>query len=390
MNILYLSERDPRDTFFGGAQRTNFIWRALQQCGEVYSIFFDQQYESEEIAPRIWHGKKLLKVNAWHYFWYRLERKILKPFNVLPLWPVPTVLEKSIEEMFPDVKFDVVVCRYCFDMAEMHLWNFPKVYVDFDDHPIEMYKSLKGQEVQPWLRPLGRLIIKGQMKYLSRKISGGWVSNPEQASMIRSKQPIVGLKNIAVTPSASYNPNAQRINNLMIVGSLSYYPNYTGIDKFLAEIWPSVHAHYPDLTLSIIGQYIQYMPKDYYDRWQKIPNVIVKGYVENLEKEYESCLAAIVPIYSGGGTCIKTREAMAYSRVCLSSPFGARGLDECLNTGIGGLCVYHSSDEFLSLMDCVVMNEPVRRKSESDGRNYIAKTHSAEAFMKTVVDTILH
>jgi len=388
MNILYLCERDPRDTFFGGAQRTNFIWRALQQCGDVYSIFFDQQYETEEIAPRIWHGKKLLRVNAWQYFWYRLERKILKPFNVLPLWPVPTMLEKSIEEMFPDVKFDMVVCRYCFDLAEMHLWNFPKVYVDFDDHPLEMYKSMKGLEVNTWLRPIGKIIIKWQMNYLEKKITGGWVSNPEQASLIHPKYPIVGLKNIALPPSADYSPKAPRQNNLIIVGSLSYYPNYTGIDIFLETVWPMVHTLHPELTISIIGQYLQYMPQEYYRRWKNVPNVIVKGFVENLEMEYQNCLASIVPIYSGGGTCIKTRESLAYSRVCLCSPFGARGLDDCLEEGNCCLRVFNSTEEFISLLEEVVLNEEARLLSERQGQEYIQRTHSVESFMKTVIKTL--
>ena len=93
MNILYLSENDPRNTTFGGAQRTHFIWETLKTKGNVYSVFFDQQFKTEEIAPRIWQVRKLLKVSPVRYFLYRLERKILKPFNVLPLWPIPTLLE---------------------------------------------------------------------------------------------------------------------------------------------------------------------------------------------------------------------------------------------------------------------------------------------------------
>jgi len=386
MNILYLSERDPRDIHFGGAQRTNYIWRALQQCGDVYSICFDQQYETEEIAPRIWHGKKLLRVNAWHYFWYRLERKLLEPFNVLPLWPMPTKLERSIEEIFPDVKFDLVVCRYCFDWAEMHLWNNSRIYVDFDDHPLEYYNTYKSVDVSSWLRPLGRWILKKQMKFIEGKVTGGWVSNPEQCTMIHCKEPIVGLKNIAVFPSSSYSYSSTRKDCLILVGSMSYYPNYSGADRFITEFWPYVSQKYPNLELLIIGKGL---PDSYSRKWKKIPNVKELGYVEDLESYYQCCLASVVPIYSGGGTCIKSRESLAYGRVCLSSPFGVRGLEDCVQENNSALQIFETLEDFLSSLENVVFNESQRSVAEQEAVDYMKRTHSVESFMQTVKSTIM-
>lgn len=385
MNILYLSERDPRDTHFGGAQRTHFIWEALKQLGNVYALHFDQQFPTEEIAPGVWTVRKLMKINALQWFLYRLERKVLEPFNVLPLWPMPTYLERNIEELFPNVKFDMVVCRYCFDLAEMHLWNFPRVYVDFDDHPLEMYNSVKGRDVHPWLKPIGRFIIKLQMKFLENKITGGWVSNPIQASYIHTKEPIVGLRNIALSPSPSYKVDANRKNMLIIVGSMSYYPNYSGADRFLSEIWPSVHQKYPALMLCIIGPGL---PDEYSEKWKNIPNVKEMGFVDNLEAMYQDCLAAVVPIYSGGGTCIKAREAMSFSRVCIASPYGARGLEDCLESGNKGLRVYHNVEDFVSILDNVVMKGNERTISEIAGNDYIRKTHSLDSFIETVLKTV--
>lgn len=386
MNILFLSERDPRDTHFGGAQRTNYIWRALQQCGEVYSICFDQQYETEEIAPRIWHGKKLLKVNAWHYFWYRLERKILEPFNVLPLWPMPTKLEKSIDEIFPDIHFDVVVCRYCFDLAEMHLWNFPKVYVDFDDHPLEMYDTLKGRNVHPWLKPLGRWFVKLQMKFIERKITGVWVSNPEQIYMFKSNNSILPLRNIAKDPSPLYQVEGARKPMIISVGAMDYAPNYEGVDSFLYDVWPHVHNAYPDLEYYIIGKGT---PESYAARWMTITNVKLLGFVDNLEKMYERCLCSVVSVNVGGGTCIKTLESLAHSRICLSTPFGARGLEDCLLMGDIGLYTFKSAGEFIQIFENNVLNLHRRQINEVHAREYIEQQHSYKAFEDTILKALL-
>lgn len=386
MNILYLSERDPRDTHFGGAQRTNYIWRALQQCGEVYSIFFDQQYETEEIAPRIWHGKKLLRLNAWQYFIYRAERKILKPFNVLPLWPEPTRLEKSIEDIFPDVKFDMVVCRYCFDLAEMHLWNFPKVYVDFDDHPVEMYETLGCKDVHPWLRPIGRWILTQQVRYIEKIITGGWISNPSQVSLFRTNSNITPLRNISKYPSKNYIENAPRKPLIVSVGVMSYYPNYQGVDRFLTEIWPAVHDKYPEIEFAIIGKGAT---DDYEAKWSIIPNVKVMGFVEDLEAMYQDCLCSVVSIYSGGGTCIKTLESLAHSRVCLATAFGARGLENECNNEDCGIFKYTTTDEFLALLEVQVLNSEYRIRNEENARFYIERNCSFHAFSNSLCNDLL-
>lgn len=387
MNILYLSENDPRNTDFGGAQRTHFIWEALKRKGTVYSVFFDQQFKTEEIAPRIWHVRKLLKVNFLHYFFYRFERKLLYPLNVLPLWPIPTLLDKDISDIFPHVRFDMVVCRYCFDLMEMHLWKFPRVYVDFDDHPIEMYNTLKCRNVPTYLRPLGRLIIKKQIDFLRSRIDGGWISNPSQACMIRCKGDVCldVLKNIALEPSCSYKVNAEREPLLMIVGAMSYYPNYTGVDKFLTEMWSKIHKKYPYLELAIVGRGA---PEEYTERWRQSSNVRIMGFVDNLELIYQSCLATVVPVYSGGGTCIKTIESMSFSRVCLSSPFGARGLEDCLSLKIKGLQVFDSADSFLQVLEKYVLDEGSRAIAEKEANDYIRENYSKDAFMQTIMQTI--
>lgn len=385
MNILFLSESDPRNMDFGGAQRTHFIWKALQQRGDVYSVFFDQQFKTEEIAPKIWHVKKLLKVNALQYFFYRLERKILEPFRVLPLWPIPTRLEKNINDLFPNIQFDMIVCRYCFDLMEMHLWNFPKVYVDFDDHPLEMYDTLKSLQVHRILRPIGRWLINRQMDFLQRKITGGWISNPNQVKLIHCKDGVHVLKNIAVSPSSQYEFNARRKQFLMIVGAMSYYPNYSGVDWFLKNIWCKIQTLYPNLQLFVVGRGLA---SEYLDKWTDKYGVKCLGFVENLEKLYQECLATIVPVYSGGGTCIKTIEAMSFGRVCVSSPFGARGLEEYAKQSNSGLQVFNSVEDFLRVLEDVVLDTNARSVHEKSARNYVLANYSQESFNNSILSVI--
>ena len=384
MNILYLSERDPRDNNFGGAQRTNFIWKALQKLGNVYCVYYTFYEEDTEIAPNIWRLKKNIDLDNKQYFWYRVWRKLLKNLNVLPLWPTAPRSKKSPEELF-GVKFDIVVARYCFDLSEMHLWNYPKVYVDFDDHPMEMFNTIKKNEVNYLLRSLSRFIIKQQLNFLERKITFGWISNPEQVKMFSNKNIILPLKNIALEPSNQYNPRSIRTPKLITVGVMSYFPNYSGVEKFLNEIWPTFHNTHPDIEYHIIGKDV---PKQYKSKWEKLEGVILRGFVENLEKEYEDSLCSIVPVDSGGGTCIKTLESLSFSRICLATPFGARGLEQTISKQDIGIYIYNDYNKFMNLFHDKVLDVEKRYVHECNGKDFIVRNHSQDAFISTVINTI--
>lgn len=385
MNILYLSVYDPRLTDFGGALRSHLMLEALKKEHTVYTVLFGQQFKTEEIVSQIWHVKILQKVNPIRDFFYRLERKALRTLRVLPYGMIPAKLERTIDEIFPDVRFDAVVSRYGSDLMNMHLWNYPKIYVDFDDYPLEIYNTLKYREVPRLLRPLGRWLIKLQLNLFLRKIDVGWLSNPQQTRMLKCENSIAGLKNIALSPSEGYNTISSRDSMLVIVGSMSYYPNYTGVDKFLDEIWTAVSKQFPDLVLAIIGRGT---PVEYSKRWESYSNVRQLGYVDDLQSFYERCIAAVVPIYSGGGTCVKTIEAMSHSRICLSSRFGARGLEECLNMKIKGLQVFESADDFITLLNRYVLDSNNRLIAEKEGCKYINDNYSKDVFINTVLSTI--
>ncbi len=385
MNILYLSEPDPRMTHFGGAQRTNYIWRALQELGDVYTMTFDQRFKTEEVAPRLWYVKKLQKVNPVRDFFYKIQTKVFKTFRVLYCFPLATKIEKTADEIFPNVKFDVVVCRYLDVLGEMHLWEHPRLIVDIDDDPLQMYDTVKSQEVHLWLRPLGRWILLTQVHFLQSKIKSAWVSNSKIIGLAKSNATIVHLKNIARCPSAHYLTNSARKNYLLVIGALDYKPNFMGIDTFLSDIWPSVHTAFPDLRLAIVGKNA---PTEYAERWKLCSNVDMWGFVEDIEKVYEQCLCSVVSVNEGGGTCIKTLEALSFSRVCLATPFGARGVEPSTLNHQTGLFVYSDASQFVDLLQHQVLDTEQREKNEKSANQYVLQNNSYEAFAKTVAETI--
>ena len=217
---------------------------------------------------------------------------------------------------------------------------------------------------------------------MEKRFDGGWIANPEQVNMVHMKRPVAALKNIAMTSSANYNPQSERQPMIFTVGLMSYAPNYLGVDAFLTNIWPTVKKAYPEMTYKLAGKGI---PEEYQQKWEKIDGVELLGFVEDLEPLYEQCLATVVPVDSGGGTCIKTLEAMAYSRIPLATQFGARGYDDTVGKTV---FVYHNAEEFLDILNKQIMDESARSLNEQNAKRYVDDNYSQANFTKTVVDYI--
>lgn len=381
MNILYLSERNPIDVHFGGAQRTHFIWESLKKNGKVYSVYFTEGPSSQDDKNHIYgiHKNEISNIIR------RVEHKVVISLQLIPLTLMKADYDGIFDDLLSKVKFDIIVARYCFDYARFHLWKLSlPVIVDFDDHPMQVYDTLGNYKVRPCLRGVARMILKHQLKYVQRKIDLGLLSNPNQTSLLKTKQASRALPNIAVNPSKQYmEKKMNRSQKIFTVGTMYYPPNYKGVEIFLSEIWPKFHEVFPDISYEIIGRGL---PEEYVMKWSKLDGVVYRGFLDDIESEYEACLATVVPIYAGGGTAIKTLESLAFSRICLCSPFGARGLVDYSNKI--GAHIFHSADEFIMLFKHHVLNNALRESEEKRAKQYINDNYSLSSFETIISNSI--
>ncbi len=377
MNILFIAYTDPNVEGYGAEQRTAALYRALKNLGTVYTVIPSGKPDSERvdveryiqwINPRLPpHGlKRRLRSCLRQFFGYEARGAF---------WE-----QEVRERIFPGVQFDCVVVRYLYAAIEFCAWEYGPCYIDVDDLPLEKYETEIASHQNTLQRALRRAILKRWMASLARLCAGLWVTNEGHRAYFPSV-PTTYLPNIARSVPENYPYEAPRAQRLFTVGLLSYPPNYEGINRFLMEVWPAVHAAYPALTYRIAGAGA---PEDYATRWSVIPGVEVVGFVDDLHAEYAQALACVVPVDSGSGTCIKTIEALLHGRCCLATPFGARGWpDDCLD-GTGGLAVYHNVEDFIKLLDNLVMDESSRRQSEQAGRHYASEHFGFEHFCETV------
>lgn len=377
MNILFVSGHDPRDTSFGSSQRTNLLWKALHNIGDVYAICYyqndckltDKIVASRFISPTGWKGFINRIINKLWFWW---DKDALKIY--------PYGYEFTFTNPFGNIKFDTVVCRYIDPAVILHLWNIAPLYLDLDDDPIQAFKTRDALRLPKWKRPIALLLLKMIVRIAKHKMTAGWIANPEQAST-RWKRPLLPLSNIPQYPSTHYNPQTKREQYLFSVGYMGYSPNYWGVETFIHEIWIPLHRLHPDLQYWIIGKDA---PKKYADKWNHTPGVRYMGFVTNLESIYEKALATVVAVNSGSGTCIKALESLAHSRVCLSTQFGVRGLTPKNDFTDCGFLVFHSFYDFMTLLEKYIFNQKEREIIEKKALNYCKSNYSTQNFNEEV------
>lgn len=108
-----------------------------------------------------------------------------------------------------------------------------------------------------------------------------------------------------------------------LLGSLNWLPNLEGLDWFLREVWPAVHAELPDLALHIAGSY---PPAHLTQRPPGQDNIFVHGFVESAPAFMQQYELMLVPLLSGGGMRVKIIEGMALGKAILSTTLGAEGI----------------------------------------------------------------
>lgn len=375
MNILYITNNDPRDTSFGSAQRTHLLWCALSKIGTVYTVYnvgLDIALIRDDDAHiASWHlaSKSIL---------LRYAQAIYARWFAPAVWPYRRWGIIAAKMPWQGIRFDKVVVRYVGNAAAAQAWRFGALYVDVDDLPTETFRTVTRRRL-PWLLSvLGQWIVATWQRKLLRKCKAAWIANPNQVAVISRYVPCMALPNLAIPPHKGYAVTGRQKRQLMFVGALNYEPNLDGVDWFLKEIWPHVYARHPDLMFAIAGRGL---PERYKTRWGKIEGVNLMGFVEDLDKLYEESLAVVSPINSGSGTCIKVIEAMLHGRYVFATRFSLRGLKiDCRYT-----YKFSAAKDFISKVEALFSeSETQRSKNQLDIARMAEINYSSSGFCDSV------
>ena len=382
MNILYVPTKDPRLTNGGNEQRTNLLWESLKRYGNVYTFLLDRKLEKESERidgrhPIYKYSPNVNKGSLWYIINYFVNR--LTPFSI---WRCKNIKQPDVSMVFRGVRFDLVVTRYIHPVCYCKYWKIAPLLIDIDDHPLQVYNTVYKSRLPIGLKTIGKYITIWQTKHIIDKAKGGWIANKDQLKLCGKHFEF--LPNIPQFPSIDYKIDYCERKDLFTVGAMGYGPNEEGVTRFLKQIWTSFHKRYPDVQYFIVGKSAK---KDNVKLWNGYDGVKYLGYVEDLEALYEKTLATVVPVYSGGGTCIKTLESMAHSRICLSTKFGARGLSDDIVNGEKGILLFDDVESFINAYNNVL---DIKRRNEYEkrGNDVVTAIYTVDSFNRAVDDIV--
>lgn len=126
---------------------------------------------------------------------------------------------------------------------------------------------------------------------------------------------------------------------LAFLGNLEWWPNRSGINWFLHEIWP--HVANTSLEVHLYGKASEVLGKP-------SAKIYGHGYADNLDSIWANSDIMIQPITEGGGVNIKVAEAIYNRLPTLATPLAMRGLPVRHDPAI---TVLNNKEEWISFLN---------------------------------------
>lgn len=364
MRILLATPYYPNDTSFGAGQRTNLLHDALQEVGQVTTLVLR---EGRSTQVRVNPSRDVLA--EIEYPEVKMWRKLIRP----------EAAGTVIRDLVDFDSFDVIVCRYLSPLLAIPSGR-GLVVVDADD---AYYRYSDSGTI--WTRGLSHAKTRARIAFsrqLLRKVSHSWFCCDRDQRKFRLAQSSV-LPNLT-NPSMKSPDSVQATEPIVLmVGSLWYGPNRNGIERFLANCWPTIRKTIPGARFRAVGS----ASPELRSRWSNIAGVECPGFVDDIGIEYENARVTIVPVNEGGGTQIKTLESLAHGRVPVVSSFVASGFAPHLQDETS----FHvaNNDETMIAHVVSVLTNPLRSVSVvMSGQSILMASFSKENFSTSVRTTI--
>lgn len=374
VNILFLASTDPRETSYGGQQRTHVIWRGLKSIGDVWTVI-PVPHKRDEIRDDANRIYRLCLEKRYSPGWFaqRLWSRFLPPATVS--WGISLSPMRGL-----GIPFDVVVTRYLNMAGRIHPWRLAPMYVDVDDTPTADYGLAYPKNA------IRQGLLRRWQRNLCRRARHLWVPDPEQIAELRDF-PVSHLPNIPLLPENDCHVETPRPEvdaetkrwTLLFIGYMAHKPNQVAIDWFLKTYWKNLKRQFPKLRYRIAGGGL---PESLKNEWTKYEDVELLGFVEDLNEVYASGIAMLTPMRIGSGTCIKVLEALGRNVPVISTPQGLRGIPEEDREWCNGI------HEFIDLSSLRISLKALTRgdwnRSDARAALYISSNYSQNTLNKVL------
>ena len=366
MRILLICHDSPLDRSYGAGLRTNNIWRALGQIGDVSALIMAPSDRTMlDTTP---HPGEIGRI---------LFRKPPVPWTTRETLNI----RRLVAQAAGAEKFDLVVVRYLrLAMLVQGSVAAPMV-VDGDDLDKvastigKSFLSLAKETIKTAAR---RAVTAGAL----RRFAHVWYVNPLDMTRFPVRSGSV-LPNVADAPSSLLPHASSHPAVVLMVGKFGYEPNAEAADFFIRNVLPGLRAATPGIRFRLVGQ----SPASTAARWRAIEGVDVAGFVDDLADEYARASVVVAPVFSGGGTQIKVLEALGHACATVVSGFAAAGFAPNLRAD-EHLLVARDAPEWVAHCLHLIRSPAEAERLGHAGRQVVLQQYSFDGLAREVGSTI--
>lgn len=337
MKILQLCNKNPYPPIDGGAIAVLNLAISLARKGhEVFIMAMDTEKHKNKLSTIPYELSSLIKFISFPVDTRIRPLSLLlnllfskQPYNALRFHNKN--FEVKIEELLRKEQFDLVqleglYLKWYIDIIR----QYHKGKIAYRAHNIEneIWKGNARNSKNPlkrfYLKNLSRRLQLYEMDIINRYDILLPISESDQATFqeMGNKKPVhLTYTNIS---EEGFNEikNGPIKKDLFYIGALDWIPNQEGIIWFLEKVWITLKKSHPDLEFHVAGRnapvWLAQKCKEF--------KAVFHGEVENALHFFDQQGIMIVPLFAGSGLRIKIIEAMARSKVIITTSKGAQGL----------------------------------------------------------------
>jgi len=376
MRILIGSLFLPKFCATNAGSRT--VAEVIKELSKSHEIYLATRVEKIELGGINEVGRYCKKMYLFPY------GKILNRNLIAKLRIIISYLSFSLKlnRLAASEKFNLILVEW---VESGILLKKGKVPMILDAHDVITKKTeqefKKSSKVNRFVRGIKFLIVRIFEKHIMKKFDKIYIRSEFDMDYLLSMNM---QSNIEILPHPAgmdfKETNYKREKNtIMFLGSYKDHPsNVESVLYFYQSILPLIRKELPDVRFYVVG----YGPTDELQRTMKSDkNVIITGYVDDIENYYKKAKVFVAPMLTGGGIIVKILDAMAAGTPVVSTSIG--------NEGIGGIDNVHlliadDPSVFANNVVRLLSDEKLWLRLSGESRIFVSEKFSMEKMRNTL------
>ena len=204
---------------------------------------------------------------------------------------------------------------------------------------------------------------------------------------LKKISPISHIHTIPNGVDVSYfnpEPAEKKINSILFIGTLSWYPNIEAVNFIANNIWPLLRTQLPGTRIDIVGA----NPPDSIRRIaDRDPNFHVHGFVDDIIPFFKEAKCYICPIKDGGGTKLKILDALSMGMAIVADPIACEGINVEDNNNI---LFAELAEEYVKSIKKILTQNKLREKLQKNARLLVTDEYSYGQIGKNLSSLFTH